>query len=414
MRARLRNLGQERAQAERRGRAVLKKLQQDVEEFDKFLEKQEEKRNKAIESIGQKQLEFLNPFERARADLRKWEQETLATLRTNAAAYAQYAAQVKNVVERSLTDIARREREQERKDVEERLKNSRAAADGLLRSVEEYSQAATDAAKNVEKAVEKAFGNIENQLVRLVTKGRFSAKQFLRDLAADTARATIRIGVTGPIAARLGAGLRARLPGLPALPNPTKDAVDKLNTDLKAKQDRIINAGEQINTAAKNQLSEAQQQTALLKRIADCSCNADARLQQLRQVRVGRDGGDRVGDALKVVLGQVISGGVPEFHSGGVVRGRPGQEVLTLLESGEVVRTRAQEAALAARGAGGPPQQVQVVVENRGANQQEVVEQRAEADGGRLVVNVALDDINRRGPLAQGFERVYGLTRRTG
>ena len=63
---------------------------------------------------------------------------------------------------------------------------------------------------------------------------------------------------------------------------------------------------------------------------------------------------------------------------------------------------------------GGPPQQVQVVVENRGANQQEVVEQRAEADGGRLVVNVALDDITRRGPLAQGFERAYGLTRRTG
>ena len=57
---------------------------------------------------------------------------------------------------------------------------------------------------------------------------------------------------------------------------------------------------------------------------------------------------------------------------------------------------------------------MQVVVENRGANQQEVVEQRAEADGGRLVVNVALDDISRRGPLAKGFERAYGLTRRTG
>ena len=173
-------------------------------------------------------------------------------------------------------------------------------------------------------------------------------------------------------------------------------------------------AGEQINTAAKNQLSEAQQQTALLKRIADCSCGADQRLQQLQQFRGRRDGGDRIGDALKVALGQVISDGAQRFHSGGVVRGRQGEEVLSLLEGGEVVRTRAQEAALAARGAGGPPQQVQVVVENRGANQQEVVEQRAEADGGRLVVNVALDDINRRGPLAQGFELAYGLTRRTG
>ncbi len=161
-------------------------------------------------------------------------------------------------------------------------------------------------------------------------------------------------------------------------------------------------------------MSEAQQQTALLKRIADCSCGADQRLQQLQQFRVGGDGGGAGGRLIEQVLGLVVSKGVPRLHSGGVVRGRQGEDVLTLLEGGEVVRTRAQEAALAARGAGGPPQQVQVVVENRGANQQEVVEQRAEADGGRLVVNVALDDINRRGPLAQGFELAYGLTRRTG
>ena len=52
--------------------------------------------------------------------------------------------------------------------------------------------------------------------------------------------------------------------------------------------------------------------------------------------------------------------------------------------------------------------------ENRGATQQEVVEQRAEADGGRLVVNVALDDITRRGPLSQALEQSYNLRRRTG
>ena len=106
-------------------------------------------------------------------------------------------------------------------------------------------------------------------------------------------------------------------------------------------------------------------------------------------------------------MGPVVSGVVP---------GRPGQEVLTLLEGGEVVRTRAQEAALAARTAraGGPPQQVQVMVENRGATQQEVVEQRAEADGERLIINVALDDLARGGPLSQGLQRAFALQRRTG
>ena len=57
---------------------------------------------------------------------------------------------------------------------------------------------------------------------------------------------------------------------------------------------------------------------------------------------------------------------------------------------------------------------MQVVVENRGATQQEVVEQRTEADGARLVVNVALDDISRRGPLSQALEQTYALGRRTG
>ena len=90
-----------------------------------------------------------------------------------------------------------------------------------------------------------------------------------------------------------------------------------------------------------------------------------------------------------------------------VERFRSAGEALPLLESGATVLALAQ-------GAGGAPQQVQVVVENRGATQQEVVEQRAVMDGGRLVVNVALDDIMRRGPLSQALEQTYALGRRTG
>ena len=396
------------AKAREKEREEAAKARQEERKRLQELKEQAKARVDAIASIGKERLKLLNSFERERAALRKWAQETRETLRMNAADYAQHAAQLDDVFRKRLADIDKRELDDRREQIEQRLRNSRVAVDGLLRGLEDYARSATNAAEQVEETVEDAFKNIEDQLVRLVTRGKFSVKQFLRELAEDTARATIRIGVTGPIAASLGARLRGALPGLPAPTSPTKDAVDQMNTDLKAKQDQIINAGRQINTAAKHQLSEAQQHTALLKRIADCSCGGDARLAQFQQFRVGGDGGRRL---LETILSTTLSR-VPRFHRGGVVPGRPGQEVLTLLEGGEAVLPRA---ALAARTAGGgPPQQVQVIVENRGATQQEVVEQRAEASGERLIINVALEDIMRRGPFSQGFERAYGLTRRTG
>ena len=279
--------------------------------------------------------------------------------------------------------------------------NSREGVQGLLRGLEKYASEATNAAEQVEEAFKNAFKNIEDQLVRLITKGKFSLKQFLSDLAADTARAVIRIGVTGPIAHKLGTALRGRL-GLPA-PGGPADMVTELKEldktcgeNVQAQMDTETRVKEVVGECAKL-LTELQTQSELLDRIANCSCGADAQLQQLQQFQVGNEGGGP-GDALRAVLGAVFSGGA---------QGRLGQEMLTPLASGETVLALAQ-------GAGGLAQQVQVVVENRGATQQEVVEQRAEADGGRLVVNVALDDIARRGPLSQALEQAYSLGRRTG
>ena len=133
--------------------------------------------------------------------------------------------------------------------------------------------------------------------------------------------------------------------------------VVEAQTETQAELAKLVATGEL-------QATELVKQTALLKRLAACS----------RPPSAGR------------------------FHSAG-------PEALALLES---------SATALAQGAGGAPQQVQVVVENRGATQQEVVEQRAAMDGGRLVVNVALDDIARRGPLSQALEQTYALGRRTG
>ena len=136
-----------------------------------------------------------------------------------------------------------------------------------------------------------------------------------------------------------------------------QDLAADAQTGTQAELEKLVATGQL-------QATELVKQTALLKRIAACS----------RPPSVER------------------------FRSAGAA-------ALALLESG---------ATALAQGAGGAPQQVQVVVENRGATQQEVVEQRAALDGGRLVVNVALDDIARRGPLSQALEQTYALGRRTG
>lgn len=57
-------------------------------------------------------------------------------------------------------------------------------------------------------------------------------------------------------------------------------------------------------------------------------------------------GGEIMGKQLPSVT--LDTPNIPEFHAGGVVPGRPGQEVLALLQAGETVRTREQEAGLGA------------------------------------------------------------------
>ena len=186
-----------------------------------------------------------------------------------------------------------------------------------------------------------------------------------------------------------------------------EEKIKDLNKALNDKQDLVVEAqtrtkAELVKLVATGQLqaTELAQQTALLKRIA-------ARSRPPSVERFRSAGAGWFASALREALGAAVSGGAQRLRGVGVLQRRPGAEALPLLESGATVLALAQ-------GAGGAPQQVQVVVENRGATQQEAVEQRAVMDGGRLVVNVALDDIARRGPLSQALEQTYALGRRTG
>lgn len=410
-RGRARTLAQARRRDRTAARAVLRQFEKDSNELDKILDDRAKKLTAAIQGIDAAMLDFLSPFERERVELKRWQEETLKVLRETPAAYAEYARQVEAVTERGLADIANRELDERRKKIEEMLRQSREGVHGLLRGLEDYADSALDVARNLEYAVGNAFRNLEDELTRFLTRGEFSLRRFLRDLAEDVARTTIRVGVTGPLASALGARLRAALPGLPAAPGfgTLETKLDELNADLSAKTDEVVvaqegtrKAAEKLEVKASERLTELRRQTNLLERIAACSCQPPP-AQHFRA-----DGG-----AGRQLLDAALSAatGVPRFHGGGVVGGPPGKESLAFVEGGEGIISRR---GLAALGRGGPPQQVQVVVENRGANQQEVVEQRAVVDGQKLIVQVALDDVDRRGPLSRRLEQAYGLGRRTG
>lgn len=182
-----------------------------------------------------------------------------------------------------------------------------------------------------------------------------------------------------------------------------EEKIKDLNKALNDKQDLVVEAqtGTQAELAklvatGQLQVTELVNQTALLKRVA-------ARFRPPSVERFRNAGAGWFASALQEALGAAVSDGAQRLRGVGALQ----REALPLLESGATVLALAQ-------GAGGAPQQVQVVVENRGATQQEAVEQRAVMDGERLVVNVALDDIMRRGPLSQALEQTYALGRRTG
>ena len=402
--ARARADARQRAGNLRQARQITAGVERASRELERVFETRARATNRALDSLERQQARLLEPFERERRELRKWGEDTLAVLKKSGAAYDAYADKVREAVNAGLADIAGRELEEQQRRVEELIRTSTAGAHGLLRGLEGYAREALDFADSLEYGVLRAFTNIEDELVRLLTRGRFSLKRFLRDLAADAARAVVRVGITGPVAAALGGRLRGAL-GLPA-PAGAADVVKELQ-DLTAKQDDVISAGEatkeevaKVVEQTRPMASELQKQTALLSRIADCACRQHA---DLNQFRGGADGGG----LLRQVFGSLLSnGGLPNFHDGGRVPGRRGREVLGVLQGGEFV------VPLGAR-IGGGPQQVQVVLENRGQNEQEIVEQRAEADGERLVINVATEDVSRRGPLSRALENTYSLRRRT-
>lgn len=86
---------------------------------------------------------------------------------------------------------------------EKRLAESQYWADGAVRGLNEYADAAADVASGVEDAFRSGFRGMEDALLQMVTTGKIEFSDLANSIISDLARIAIRQSITGPLAAGL-------------------------------------------------------------------------------------------------------------------------------------------------------------------------------------------------------------------
>ncbi len=88
---------------------------------------------------------------------------------------------------------------------EEVLRSGRELSEGARRAFAAYSEAATDAGAQIERAIGGALGGLETALVGFVQTGKLEWKSLVDAMVADLIRLFIRSQILGPLAQALGA-----------------------------------------------------------------------------------------------------------------------------------------------------------------------------------------------------------------
>lgn len=143
----------------------------------------------AVEAIGQAYGALRPQLEQSRAAAEAWREEQLANLDETAEGYEAYAAQVEEVFQRRLADA-----------LDQNLRDSRHWRDGVVRALQDYEEAASDAGANAASAMTGSMRVIEDALV----DGVESVSDFVDAIRREFQRAAIRSTITGPLAGFLG------------------------------------------------------------------------------------------------------------------------------------------------------------------------------------------------------------------
>ena len=152
--------------------------------------------SRAREELVRLNRELLGPYDRAVAEIRAWEAETVNAFKRAGLSAEKYGRTVAETVSRRLAEAAREE-------ADRRLEASDDWRDGALRALREYSVASVNAAARAEEAVTSGLKSMEDALVQFVTTGKLEFSDLANSIIADLARIAIRQSITQPLAGGL-------------------------------------------------------------------------------------------------------------------------------------------------------------------------------------------------------------------
>ncbi len=321
-------------------------------EFESTKRREEEaaeKRREALAGLEEAGLALAKPYARARAEIEKWLEETLAALGAGGEGHEAYAARVAEAHEIAAERLRRVDEEE----AAERLRTSKRWQDGVIRGLREMAGEGGDAAAAMEDGVKRAFAGMEDALVGFVTTGKVTFSDLVDSILADIARMTVRQSITEPLASALSGWLGTLLNGNPAAGGPPV----------------TLAAGGRPGAIAAGTATGVYHSGGV----------------------AGAPGG------VKRAVPPEVFAHAPRYHRGGLAGMLRPDEVPIIAQTGERILSRAETRALAR-----PPDIKIEIINQETPKRARVGQQRF--DGERWVLSLVADDIETGGGIAKAID----------